>query len=69
MIALIIDKFEDVGIQGLKQLGCEVVQNTKLAGAAADAIAAEIARVKPAVLIVRSTKVPAARSPRPRASA
>ncbi|MDX2017934.1 MAG: NAD(P)-dependent oxidoreductase [Planctomycetota bacterium] len=59
MIALIIDKFEDVGIQGLKQLGCEVVQNTKLAGAAADAIAAEIARVKPAVLIVRSTKVPA----------
>jgi len=53
---LIADKFEKSGIDGLKALGCTVVYEPDAAGAIGDVIARE----SPQVLIVRSTKVPAA---------
>ncbi len=59
MKVLIADKFEKSGIEGLKGLGCEVLSEPE-AGAAPGGIAAALQRAKPDVLIVRSTKVPAA---------
>lgn len=59
MKILIADKFEKSGIEGLRALGCEVVSEPE-AGAAPGGIGAAIQRVRPDVLIVRSTKVPAA---------
>lgn len=57
MNILIADKFENEGIQGLKALGCEVASKTGLDAAG---ITQAIADTKAQVLIVRSTKVPAA---------
>lgn len=54
---LVADKFEKSGLEGLKALGCEVVSEPD---AGADGIPAAVARVKPQILVVRSTKVPAA---------
>ncbi len=56
MKVLIADKFEKSGIDGLKALGCTIVYEPDAAGAIGDVIARE----SPQVLIVRSTKVPAA---------
>ncbi|MBA2627119.1 MAG: ACT domain-containing protein [Gemmatimonadales bacterium] len=54
MKVLIADKFEKVGIDGLKELGCTVVSQPDLtADALPDALRAE----DPAILIVRSTRV------------
>ncbi len=57
MKILVADKFESAGVAGLKGLGAEVVLEP---GAGADGLAAALARVGPDVLIVRSSKVPAA---------
>lgn len=57
MKILIADKFEKVGVEGLKALGCEVVSEPD---AGADGIPAALEKHKPQVLVVRSTKVPAA---------
>jgi D-3-phosphoglycerate dehydrogenase / 2-oxoglutarate reductase len=54
MKVLIADKFEKVGIDGLKELGCEVVSQ---ADVKADALAALIRETDPHILIVRSKKV------------
>lgn len=59
MKVLIADKFEKSGIESLRALGCEVVSEPD-AAAAPGGIGAVIERCKPEVLIVRSTKVPAA---------
>jgi D-3-phosphoglycerate dehydrogenase len=56
MKVLIADKFEKVGIDGLKELGCTVVAQPDLT---ADALPAAIREVDPHILIVRSTKVTA----------
>ncbi|MFG0330549.1 MAG: phosphoglycerate dehydrogenase [Phycisphaerales bacterium] len=56
MKVLIADKFEQVGIDGLKELGCEVEYHPGVA----DDLPAKIKELDPSVLIVRSTKVPAA---------
>jgi len=54
MKALIADKFEESGISGLKEIGCEVVYNPDLK----DALLTEAVRDSQAdILIVRSTKV------------
>ena len=57
MKILIADKFEKAGVDGLKALGCEVVS---VPDAGVDGIPAALETHKPDVLIVRSTKVPAA---------
>ena len=54
MKVLIADKFEKVGIDGLKELGCTVVSQPDLT---AEALPAAIKEVDPHILIVRSTKV------------
>ncbi|HTQ54345.1 MAG TPA: 3-phosphoglycerate dehydrogenase family protein [Bryobacteraceae bacterium] len=54
MHVLIADKFEQSGQDGLKAAGCEV---SYLPGLKDDALAKEIARLRPDVLVVRSTKV------------
>jgi D-3-phosphoglycerate dehydrogenase len=51
---LIADKFEASGIEGLRQIGCEVVSQPD---AKDEALAAAIAETLPDVLVVRSTKV------------
>jgi D-3-phosphoglycerate dehydrogenase len=56
MNVLIADKFERVGIDGLKELGCTVTLNPDVK---ADDLPALIREVDPAVLIVRSKKVSA----------
>ena len=56
MKVLIADKFEKVGIDGLKELGCSIVSQPDLT---ADALPAAIKQVDPHILIVRSTKVTA----------
>lgn len=56
MKVLIADKFETVGIDGLQELGCEVVSRPDLT---ADALPAAMREVDPRILIVRSTKVTA----------
>jgi D-3-phosphoglycerate dehydrogenase len=57
MKLLIGDKFETAGIDGLKSLGCEVAYEP---AAGAEGLAAALERARPDVLIVRSSKVPAA---------
>ncbi len=57
MKVLIADKFEKVGIDGLKELGCAVVSRPDLT---AEALPAAIREVDPNILIVRGTKVNAA---------
>jgi len=54
MKILVADKFEQSGLEGLQQLGCEVLSQPDLKD---DALTAAIAEQKPDVLVVRSTKV------------
>lgn len=54
MRVLIADKFEQSGIDGLKNAGCDVLSKPGLKD---DALASEVAQSKPDVLVVRSTKV------------
>jgi D-3-phosphoglycerate dehydrogenase len=54
MKVLIADKFEKVGIDGLKELGCTVVSQPDVK---ADGLAALIREADPHILIVRSKKV------------
>jgi D-3-phosphoglycerate dehydrogenase / 2-oxoglutarate reductase len=54
MKVLIADKFEKVGIDGLKELGCTVTSEPDIK---ADALPDLIRRVDPNILIVRSKKV------------
>jgi D-3-phosphoglycerate dehydrogenase len=54
MKILIADKFENVGIDGLKELGCTVVSQPDLS---AETLPAALQEHDPQVLIVRSTKV------------
>ena len=56
MKVLIADKFEKVGIDGLKELGCAVVARPDLT---ADALPGAVREVDPHILIVRSTRVSA----------
>ena len=56
MKVLIADKFEKVGIDGLKELGCTVVSQPELTAAT---LPAALKAQDPSVLIVRSTKVTA----------
>jgi D-3-phosphoglycerate dehydrogenase / 2-oxoglutarate reductase len=51
---LIADKFESSGVDGLKSAGCDVAYQPGLKD---DALAAEVERFQPDVLVVRSTKV------------
>lgn len=57
MKILVADKFEKVGLEGLGALGCEVVNQP---GVGTDKLGATLADVRPEILVVRSTKVPAA---------
>ena len=54
MKVLVADKFEKVGIDGLKELGCTVVSEPDVK---ADGLPELIQRVDPHILIVRSKKV------------
>lgn len=54
MKVLIADKFERVGIDGLKELGCTVVSEPEVK---AEALPALMQRIDPHILIVRSKKV------------
>src|ERR687889_650135 len=56
MKVLVADKFEKVGIDGLKELGCTVVSQPDVK---ADELPAKIREVDPHILIVRSKKVSA----------
>ncbi len=56
MKVLVADKFEKVGIDGLKELGCAVVSQPDLS---AEALPGALKEHDPNVLIVRSTKVTA----------
>ena len=56
MIVLIADKFEKVGIDGLKELGCTVVTQPDVK---ADELPGRIREIDPHILIVRSKKVTA----------
>ena len=56
MKVLIADKFEKVGIDGLKELGCTVTSQPDLS---ADTLPAALAEQDPNILIVRSTRVTA----------
>jgi D-3-phosphoglycerate dehydrogenase len=56
MKVLIADKFEKVGIDGLKELGCGIVSQPDLT---AEALPAAVKEVDPHILIVRGTKVTA----------
>ena len=51
---LIADKFEKVGVDGLKDLGCDVIERPDVK---AEELPALIAQVNPKILIVRSKKV------------
>jgi D-3-phosphoglycerate dehydrogenase len=57
MKVLIADKFEKVGVDGLKEMGCEVVMQPDLT---ADQLPEAVRTVDPAILVVRGTKVSAA---------
>jgi D-3-phosphoglycerate dehydrogenase len=56
MKVLIADKFEKVGIDGLKELGCTVVSRPDLS---ADTLPAALTEQDPNILVVRSTRVTA----------
>lgn len=57
MKVLVADKFEEAGVSGLKDLGCEVYYEPKLEGAS---LGQRLAETGANVLVVRSTKVTAA---------
>jgi D-3-phosphoglycerate dehydrogenase len=57
MRVLIADKFEKVGVDGLKELGCEVIMHPELT---AEQLPDAVRAADPAILIVRGTKVNAA---------
>ncbi len=57
MKLLIADKFERVGLDGLKELGCSIVHQPDLS---AENLPRAVAETDPAVLIVRGTKVSSA---------
>lgn len=57
MRVLIADKFESSGIEALKAIGCTVTTDSDLSP---DTLAAAMGEHDPQILIVRSTKVPAA---------
>jgi D-3-phosphoglycerate dehydrogenase len=57
MKVLIADKFEKVGVDGLKELGCTVEMQPELT---ADQLPEAVRQTDPAILIVRGTKVTAA---------
>lgn len=54
MRVLIADKFERSGLEALQAFGCEVIYQPDLKD---DSLVAEIRRVRPDVLVVRSTRV------------
>ena len=54
MRVLIADKFEQSGVDGLKSSGCEVSYQP---GLKEEALATEVAKLSPDVLVVRSTRV------------
>jgi D-3-phosphoglycerate dehydrogenase / 2-oxoglutarate reductase len=54
MKVLIADKFERVGIDGLKELGCSIIAQPDLT---AEALPGAVMEVDPHILIVRSTRV------------
>jgi D-3-phosphoglycerate dehydrogenase len=54
MKVLVADKFEKVGIDGLKELGCTVVSEPEVK---AEALATLVREVDPHILVVRSKKV------------
>lgn len=56
MKVLVADKFEQIGLDGLRDLGCDVVYEPKLDGAS---LAETVKTSEAEVLVVRSTKVPA----------
>jgi D-3-phosphoglycerate dehydrogenase len=56
MKVLIADKFEKVGIDGLKELGCSIISRPDLT---AEALPGAVMEVDPHILIVRSTRVTA----------
>jgi D-3-phosphoglycerate dehydrogenase len=56
MKVLIADKFEKVGIDGLKELGCSIVSQPELT---AEALPGTVRETDPHILIVRGTKVTA----------
>lgn len=57
MKVLVADKFESAGVEGIKALGCEVRSEP---GVGTEKLGPMLADAKPDVLVVRSTKVPAA---------
>ncbi len=57
MRVLIADKFEKIGVDGLKELGCEIESQPDLG---ADTLPGALERVDPQILIVRGTRVSAA---------
>jgi len=57
MKILVADKFEEAGLSGLANLGCEVLSEPKLEGAS---LGRRLAETGANVLVVRSTKVTAA---------
>jgi len=54
MKVLIGEKFEKVGVDGLKELGCEVIHNPDVP---AEELPAMMTDIDPDVLIVRGKKV------------
>jgi D-3-phosphoglycerate dehydrogenase / 2-oxoglutarate reductase len=54
MRLLVADKFEKVGVDGLKDLGCEVIEDPDVK---AEALPDRVREVNPKILIVRSKKV------------
>ena len=56
MKVLIADKFEKVGVDGLNELGCEVISKPELK---AEDLPQALREIDPRILIVRSTKVTA----------
>ena len=54
MKVLVADKFETVGVDGLKEIGCDVVMRPEVK---AEELAAAVGELNPKVLIVRSKKV------------
>ena len=54
MRVLIADKFEAEGVEGLRDLGCEIVHEP---GLTPETMPEAVGRIDPAVIVVRSTKV------------
>ncbi len=54
MKVLVADRFESIGVEGLRRCGCEVIVDQHLSG---DSLVSAIAEHSPEVLVVRSTLV------------